>query len=121
MKSYWVIHKGKRVFIANFSNFDMDSAALAQECDYIISELQKEPLGSVLSITNAEGTVASPANLNVFKNMLPRSNKFIRRRVVIGVDGPRRAFINLINKLTGGSRFLTFDNMEQALEWITRD
>ncbi len=121
MKSYWVIHKGKRVFVANFSNFDMDSAALQRECDDIIRELEREPRNSVLSISNAEGTVASPSNLNVLKNMLPRSNRYVRRRAVIGVAGARRAFIELINKLTGGTRFSTFDNLDQALEWITTE
>ncbi len=118
MKSRWVEHRGHRVFIADFSHFDLDSAGLQAECNQIIEALRREPLHSVLSISDAEGTVASPANLNVLKNLLPHSNRYVRRRAVIGVNGARRTFIDIINKLTGGTRFVTFDSLEQALDWI---
>lgn len=121
MKSRWIEHNGNRVFIADFSNFDMDSASLQIECNDIIRTLQVEPLNSVLSISNAEGTVATPGNLAVLKNLLPVSNRYVRRRAVIGVNGARRTFIDILNKLTGGARFATFDNMQQALDWITKE
>ncbi len=118
MKSRWVEHNGKRIFIADFSNFGTDAAALAAECGEIVRELRNEQPKSVRSVSSVEGTVATPAVLNAFKNLLGVSNQYVVRRGVVGMSGARRAFIDIINRFTGGTRFVTFDTLEEALDWI---
>lgn len=122
MKSYWTTHKGERVFIADFSNFGTNAAALTAECSEIVRELRKEQPKSVRSVSIIEGTLATPAALNVLKNLLAVSNQYvIRRGVVVGVSGARRALIDVINRFAGGTRFSLFDTLEEALDWIVAD
>ena len=121
MKSHWTEHKGKRVFIAEYSNFGTDTASLFTESSEILQVITKEEPNSVLIASNLDGTVATPANLEVFKNTLPISNHFIKKRAAVGLTGIRRTFLDIINKLTGNSTYRAFDRLEDALDWLVEE
>jgi len=121
MNSHWVEHAGKRVFIADFRGFEMDSSGLQQECEDIKAELCKHPPKSVRSISVVEGTVGTPEILRVFKDLLPYTSKYVGRRAAVGLTGGRRKFIDVLDKLTGGTHFTTFDTLPEALDWIVRE
>jgi predicted ATP-dependent serine protease len=121
MNSHWVEHKGTRVFIADFRGFEMDSSGLQQECEDIKAELSKQPQKSVRSISVVEGTVGTPEILRVFKNLLPYTNKYVARRAAVGLTGARRKFLDVLDKLTGGTHFAMFNSLPEALDWIVQD
>jgi len=114
-------HNGKRVFIADFRGFEMNSSGLQQECENIKAELSAQPLKSVRSISVIEGTVGTPEILHIFKDLLPYTNKYVARRAAVGLVGARRKFIDVLDKLTGGTHFVTFDTLPEALDWIVQD
>ncbi|RPH58214.1 MAG: hypothetical protein EHM81_10400 [Chloroflexi bacterium] len=120
MKSHWVEHQGKRVFIADFSGFGDDSNAVQKECDEIVAELKKEPLKSVLSISNATGTNANVHTVRVLKRILAASNPFINKRATVGVKGGRRFILAVFNEVASVP-LEPFDTMLQALDWIVKD
>jgi len=74
MKSHWVEHQGKRVFIAEYSNFGMNSAALQQEVTEILAELEKQPPNSVMVVSNLVETTASLDNIKILRNTMQKSN-----------------------------------------------
>ena len=121
MKSHWIEYKGKRVFIAEYSNFGTDTNALFTESSEILQVITKEPPNSILIVSNLNGTVATPANLDVFRNTLPTSNHFIKKRAAIGITGLRRTFLDIINKLTGKNTYRAFDSLEEALDWLVAE
>jgi hypothetical protein len=84
MKSHWVTHQGKRVFIADFSNCGSDAALISAECAAIKAELSKELPASVRSVTNAQGTFSNPEVIKALSELLPYSNKYVRRRAAVG-------------------------------------
>ena len=116
MKSHWVEHKGKRVLIAEYSHFGLDSEALKKEADASIEILLKEPDNSVLVISNMEGTNASLANVQILMDILPISNQFVRKRCAVGVTVMGWSFIESFNKLTGKAQIKSFDTFEEALD-----
>lgn len=118
MKSHWVEHVGKRVFIADFRSFGTDASGLQQECDDILVELSTHPPKSVRSISVVEGTVGTPQILRVFKDLLPYTSKYVGKRALVGLTGVRRTFLQILDKLTGGTHFVTFDTLPEALDWI---
>lgn len=121
MKSYWAEHKGKRVFIADYSGFGMDANGLRQETDRAMETLQKEPPNSVLTISNVTGTTASLENIKILESVLPHTNKHVKKRCVIGVEGMRWYFVDKLNEVTGAARLEAFSNLEEALEWIIKE
>ena len=121
MKSHWVEHCGKRVFIADFRGFGMDASGLQQECDGILAELTAHPPKSVRSISVVEGTVGTPDILRVFRELLPHTSKYVDKRALVGLTGMRRKFLEVLDKLTGGTHFVTFDTLPEALDWIVQE
>src|SRR5512145_3109206 len=121
MKSHWIEHKGKRVFISDFSNFRDDGAGVRAECLAIKNELEAEPLRSVLAITNAEGTFANEDIMKAFVELVPVTNKKVKRRALVGVAGFRRHFIYALAKVIGDVNFTVFDTMPEALDWIVKE
>lgn len=121
MNSHWIEHDGKRVFIADFRGFEMDSSGLEEECQNIKRELSTQPFKSVRSISVIEGTIGTPEILRVFKELLPYTNKYVARRAAVGLAGTRRKFVDVLDKLTGGTHFVTFDTLPEALDWIVKD
>lgn len=51
MKSRWIEHRGKRVLLADYSDFGVNAAALQQEIDVLLDLLRQEPLHSVRVIS----------------------------------------------------------------------
>lgn len=121
MKSHWVEHKGKRVFISDFSNYRDNGAGVRAEAQGIIKELEREPLHSVVAITNAEGTFANEDIMKAFVELVPITNKRVIRRALVGVGGFRRHFVYALAKVIGDVNFTVFDTMAEALDWIVKD
>jgi len=120
MKSHWMIHKDKRVFISNFSDCGTDAGMVREECSAIEKALVNEPNKSVLVIVNVEGTFVNDQILQAFRDLLPVTNKYVKRRAIIGLSGFRRHFIFLVSKFVGDVDFSPFDSLDEALEWVIR-
>jgi len=121
MKSRWIEHKGKRVFLAEYSDFGVNTTALQEEINEILLTLRQEPSHSVLAISNVAGTIATPGNFNALKNVLRTSNDYVKKRAVVGMKPGQVAFLDIINRLTGQARMKNFNVLEEALDWIVQD
>jgi hypothetical protein len=121
MKSHWVEHQGKRIFIADFSGFGMNSEALQEEANEIITMLKQEPPNSVCSISNVKGTTATVENVKILQSILPHTNEQVWKRCVVGVTGLRWYFVEVINDFTGDAKMITFGSLEEALDWIVEE
>lgn len=121
MKSRWVLYEDRRIFISDFSNCGYDAAAVGEECEAIKTTLQGEAPKSVLAIVNVEGTFVNDKVVGAFREILPVTNKYVRRRAVIGLSGFRRHFVYLVSKFVGNVDFSPFDTLEEAQAWIVRD
>lgn len=120
MKSHWMEHQGKRIFYADYSGFGDDHASLHDEVEQAVSAIALEPLKSVLVLVNFEGSEPTFANLNVMRRLVPRSNRSVIRRALLGLSGASRFFITTFSNVTGGTPVVAFDSREKALEWLVR-
>ena len=121
MKSKWIEHKGKRIFYVDCTGFGSDSEALRAEAHAIIELVTQQPENSIRALSNAEGTVGTPENLNILKGIVTRTTRFVRRRAVIGVSGIRKALLDIINRATGNKPFASFSDETAAKEWLIED
>lgn len=121
MKSHWIRHNNKRIFIAEFSNFGGDAKGLAVEVEAVKEALKMELPNSVRSITCVDGTFANPEIIQVLGGLLPFSNKYICQRALVGVAGFRKYFLDSVDHLLGTVHFKSFDTLDNALEWISQD
>lgn len=120
MKSHWTVYKGLRVFIADFSNYGGDAVAVQAEADYIIQLLQQEPPASALSLTLVEGTFANEKTLRTLMSLVPVTNKYVKKRCVVGVRGFRKHLVAGFTRITGRAQFTILDTMEEAFDFLTK-
>jgi hypothetical protein len=120
MKSRWITHKGKRVFVFDCSHFGSDTAALEAEIKQVAEVVTKEPLDSALNVTNSEGTIGTPANLRVLERLMSITSRHTRRRAVVGVTGVRRFLVDTINRVSRSRPLTIFETMEEGLDWLVK-
>lgn len=120
MKSHWITHKGKRVFIFDCSNFGSDVAALEAETEAVAAVVTKEPLNSVLAVSNSMGTVGTPAAMRILERLVSRTSRHVQKRAVVGVTGLRRFLVDAMNRVSGGKPFSNFETVEEALDWLVK-
>lgn len=120
MKSRWLTHKGAPVFIADFSQRGSNAAEIQAECEAIKQVLANEPLHSVLSVSYVEGTLANEDIIKHLVALVPDTNKYIKKRAVVGVSGYRRHLLYAFSKVVGDLKFSVFDTLDEALDWLVK-
>lgn len=118
MKSHWIYYQGIRIFLADFSEYGSNGPGVRTEAQYIIEMLKVEPDNSVLSVTYVEGTFANEDILRALADLLPISNKKVKKRAIVGVSGFRRHFLDAFLAAVGNIKFLAFDTLEDAYNWL---
>jgi hypothetical protein len=121
VKSHWVEHKGKRIFIADYSDFGGDHKGLQHEVDAAVDLISQQPDKSVLVLADFEGTETTVANLDVMRRLIARANHAVIRRALLGVSGSRRFFITTFANVTGHTSVMAFDSKEKALDWLVSE
>jgi hypothetical protein len=121
MKTQWITHKGKRILLADYSNFAMDTAGAKAEMETAISLVRREPSNSVLTLTDVRGTKGSPEMVSLMQSTAGKIAQYARKRAVVGVTGVQRTFVDLINKVSGNKTFVLFDDLEKAKDWLVSE
>ena len=120
MKSRWIIHNEKRIFIADYSEFDKNLDAVRIEIAAVIEMLSREPPDSVLTVTDVNYTYATDVQslINLLKDAFPKVNPCIKKRAMIGSSERRWYRIPLFEHVTGIKRYRMFNRMREALDWL---
>lgn len=91
MKSRWITHKDKRIFIADYSDLKTNLDALRIEITAVIETLSREPLDSVLALTGVHYTYATDVRslTALLAEAFPKVNPYIKKRAMIGLSERR--------------------------------
>jgi hypothetical protein len=119
MRSRWINHKGKRILYIDYSNLGRDLSGLRAEIDAVIELVTQQPEGSILGLTDVQGTTFSAEVVDLVKDSGSVIGKyFIRKKhAIIGISGVRMVLYQAITKMLGEAPKL-FDNAEQAKDWL---
>jgi hypothetical protein len=119
MKSHWITHQGRRIFIADYSHFGADMAAALAEVDAADAVICARPEKSVLILVDTRDTVVSTETAAYMKKSTARTEKHIRKMAIIGATGVRRIIVSAITKISG-QQATVFDDTEKALDWLAK-
>lgn len=119
MKSHWIEHRGKRIFLADYSNFT-NLESLKAEAEYATSITIKEPKDSVLLLADVTGTLGDPAMVDYLKESASQDEENMKKMAVVGVSGYRRIFLRAVLQFTRLDA-KSFDNLEDAKDWLVKD
>ena len=123
MKSRWIIHNDKRIFIADYSEHDNNLDPLRIEVAAVIETLKQEPPDSVLALTDVHYTYATDicSLTALLEDSFPKVNPYVKKRAMIGLPECRRYLVPLFTPLTGSKPYRMFNKMGDALDWLTSE
>ena len=117
MKSTWITHKEKKIFYADYSDFEKDFKKLKAEIDHANAVMLLEPKDSLLLLVNVDGTIGTSEITFYLKDAAIKVKKHVRKAAVIGVSGVRLALLRSVTYLSGMD-VVPFDDIEKAKDWL---
>ena len=90
MRSIWIEHKGKKIFYQNFSKLFYNGEALKAELNEVQEIVVKEPMDSVLVLTDLRDTQIGADVLSAMNAASARTKSHVHKTAVIGVTGIKR-------------------------------
>ena len=120
MKSKWITNKEKKIFYADYSNFEKDFQKLKPEVAYANSIMMREPKESVLLLVDVTGTTGTSEITFFLKDAAIEVKVRVRKAAVIGVSGVRLALLRSVSFLSG-MEIRPFDDIESAKDWLASE
>ena len=119
MRSIWIEHKGKKIFYQNFSKLFYNSEALKAELNEVQEIVVKEPMDSVLVLTDLRDTQIGTDVLSAMNAASARTKSHVHKTAVIGVTGIKRTLGDMLSRTTG-QPLMYFDDEIKAKEWLVK-
>ncbi len=120
MRSYWLEHKGKKIFYQDFSRQFYNSTAVIAELEEVQKVVKAEPRGSLLVLTDLRDTNVGPDVLPAMNAASAATKDHIHKTAVLGVTGMKRKLADMLSTLTGQS-LKYFDDIEAAKNWLVQE
>jgi len=123
MKSRWIIHNNKRIFIADYSELDKNLNAVRVEIATVIEMLNCETPDTVLALTDITYTYATDIQswINILEDAFTKVDSRIKKRAIIGLSERRRYLLPLLEPLTNLKQYRSFNRMREALDWLASE
>jgi len=115
-RSYWIEHKGRKIFFIDFSNTNLDGVneAIAQAKPVIAGERPQ----SVLCLVQTHGTKFSLDIGRAVKAFTLHNKPFMKMTAIVGVDGLQQVILNSVIVFTKRSNLVVKRSREEALEFL---
>lgn len=117
-RTTFVTHQGKQICVLDFSGFQRAEEALPH-----IAEARKivtaQPLGSVLTLTNVEGSRFNTDVVTALKELAAADKPHVKAGAIVGMHGIQRAIYVAVMQFTG-RKIPVFNTSAEAMDWLVR-
>jgi hypothetical protein len=120
MKTQWVTFNDKRILLVDCSHYVFGTDQIQAELDTAFLLASKEPLNSVLILSDVTGSKMTPEKLRIAKEGSSKLTPYARKRAMVGVTTVQKVFLNALNALFPQKQIRPFDDIEEAKEWLIR-
>ncbi len=120
MRSKWIEHKGKKIFYQDFSALFFNVQAVKDELAAVQEIVLKEPMNSVLVLSNFKDTEISATLMSALNDASARTKDHVQKTAVVGVTGFKRTLGDMLSRLTGQPlKYFAYE--EEAKDWLAED
>jgi hypothetical protein len=119
MKTSWVDHKGKRVFVIDFT--ECSSGQDAMDLMKQTIELAEKSSTKLLILTIANSRISASKDFSEAAIQLSTNKEIknvIEKSAIIGMDGLASVFLQGAQIRTGDKSVIPFKTKEEALDWL---
>lgn len=112
----FVEHRGKRIFVMDFSHLRPGDEFLASIAE-AKAWFKSQPAKSALSVFDATGAVYNLEVIGVLKDFTKHNEPFIKASSVVGIEGLLNIGLTAVAKFSGRT-FKTFKDRPSAMDWL---
>ncbi|MBT3337107.1 MAG: hypothetical protein HN855_15555 [Anaerolineae bacterium] len=120
MRSKWIEYKGKKIFYQDFSKHFFNYQAVKEELVEVQAIVVKQPLDSLLVLTNFTDTAIAGDLMPVLNASSTLTKDHVHKAAVIGVTGIKKHLADMLTRLTG-QPLKYFDTEIEAKEWLAQE
>lgn len=114
----FIMHRGKRVLSIDYSHCDVPMLkSTVEEMHRVIA---REPLNSVLTLTDVGGTGFDQESVEVLKSKVAANAPYVKRAAIIGISGLQRLIYEAVKLFTKRS-IPHFSTREEALDYLVAE
>ncbi len=117
MKSGWIVYKNRRILLADYSEYILDSDGIMEEIAEVNSLALKERTDSVLLLVYVENSVGSKEILSCLKDSAFTIKNNVYKTAVVGVTGAKSVLMKMISNYSG-LKMKAFDDTDAAKDWL---
>jgi len=118
MKTQWISYKDKRILLVDCSNYVFQANLIKQELDVAVQLASKEPLNSILVLSDVRGSKMSLESFKLAKDGSSQIEPYASKRAMVGVTTVQKVFLDSLNALFPKKKIVPFKTMEEAKEWL---
>ena len=111
----FIEHKGRRILYEDYSNISAEQAILVLAEGNKVEE--KEPVGSILSLSNYTDFHFSINYVNAVNNASKDHSKYYKASAFLGVTGLVKVMFDAASKFTK-QELRIFNDKNEALDWL---
>ena len=110
-------HKGVRILFIDLAR--KRPAQLLEAIREARSVIGAQPAGSLLTLTDVEGSVYDREVADELKAYVTHNKPFVRAGAVVGLNDLKRVTFNFLNRVTGRN-LKAFEGLDAAKEWLAK-
>jgi hypothetical protein len=115
---YEMVHNGKKVYCLDIAEMQIkDEQLIHQHIETAKQNIKKQPLKSVLHLTNVTNTRFDTKMANIIKEYAEHNSPYIKASVVVGVTGLQKIVLQTIKTVTGRNFYIA-DTVDEGLKWL---
>jgi hypothetical protein len=112
----WVVHKGTRILCSDIAS--QKTEELLDIIEKLKKEIEKEPLGSVLSVCRVEGGKTNSEINKEIKDFVKYIDPYMKMTAVIGLAGLQQIVFNSVIMFSRTKKLASKDSEEKALDFL---
>lgn len=113
-----ICYKGKTIIYLDFSNLKHLSQ-INEVIQEATASIHKNPLGSVLTLTNINDMHFDTDITEAFKRFIAGNKPYVKAGAVVGVNGLKKIVYNAVMKFTGRD-IVALDDLEMAKDYLAQ-
>jgi hypothetical protein len=121
MRSQWITHHDRQIFLQDFSgHYLTDIDAIKEELAAVQQVVVQQPKGSVLVLSDFRNTQIGRELMDQLVASSKQTKPYVKKTAVLGVVGTKRVLGDMLIHLTG-QQLTLFDDLEVAKDWLIKD
>jgi len=117
----FIEYKGREIYFVDYSHIKSSEEFLKviKGTNAFREKVKAEGKRDVLMLVDITGSYVYGETLDALKRAAKLSRELTRKEAVVGVTGPKKVLLRIVQLFTG-MQLRPFDSLEEAKEWLIR-